>query len=72
MSVFWNLSYMAVASSLDDVTISISSIYFMKNIHDEQMDSAHHSSWPIYEIASMLDMLDPMGSPDVCRYFHCR
>ena len=50
---------MAVASSLNDVNISISSIYLVKNIDDEEMDSARRSNWSIYEIASI-------GTPDVC------
>ena len=57
---------MAVASSLDDVNISILSIYLVKNMHDGQMDSAQHSSWFIYKMASMPDILDPIGSPDIC------
>ena len=35
-------------------------------MHSGQMDSARCSSWSIYEIVSMPDILDPMGSPDVC------
>ena len=31
MSMFWNFSYMMVASLLDDVNMSISSIYLVKN-----------------------------------------
>ena len=42
LSMFWNFSYMAVASVLDDVNISILSIYLVMN---EQMDSACYSSW---------------------------
>ena len=57
---------MAVASSLDDVNISISSIYLVKNMHDGQMDCARRSSWSIYEMTSISAILDPMGSPDIC------
>ena len=66
LSMFWNFSYMAVASSLDEVNMSISSIYLVKNVHGGQMDSAQRSSWSIYEIASMLDILDLMGIPVIC------
>ena len=72
MSIFWNFSYMAVASSLDDANISILSIYLVKDINDGLMDSARRSSWSIYEIASMPDILDPIDSLDVCRYFRCK
>ena len=51
--MFWNFLYMAVCSLLDDVNMSISSIYLVKNMHDGQMDSAQCSSWFIYEMASM-------------------
>ena len=63
--MFGNFSQIALASSLDDVNISISSIYLLKNINDGQMDAARHSSWFIYEITSLPDMLDPMGSSGV-------
>ena len=48
------------------MTTCILSIYLVKNMHDEQMDSAQHSSWSIYEMARMPDILDPMGSPVIC------
>ena len=59
---------MTVASSLDDVNMSIPSVYLVKNMHEGQMDSARRSSWFIYEMASMPDILDPMGSPVICLY----
>ena len=55
-----------MASLLDDVNMSISSIYLVKNMHDRQMDSVQCSSWSIYEMASMPNILDPMGSPVIC------
>ena len=61
--MFWNFSYMAVAHSLDDVSMSISSIHLVKNMLDGQMDSARRFSWSIYEMARIPDILDPMGSP---------
>ena len=61
-----NMSIYVLASLLDDVNINIWSIYLVKNIHDGQMDTARRSSWSIYEIASMPDMMDPVGSTDVC------
>ena len=56
---------MVVASSLDDVNMSIASIYLVKNMHDGEMDSTQCSSWSIYEMASIPDILDPIGSPVV-------
>ena len=41
------------SSSLDDVNISISSIYLVKNMYDGKMHSARHFSWSIYERASI-------------------
>ena len=43
--MFWNISHMAVAFSLDDVNMSISSIYLVKNMHDGQINSTQRSSW---------------------------
>ena len=42
-------------------------------MHDGQIDSAQHSTWFKYEMASMPDILDPMGSPGIfSRYFRCK
>ena len=35
-------------------------------MHDGQMDSAQCSNWSIYEMPSMPNILDPMGSPVIC------
>ena len=40
MPVCFETSHMVVASLLDDVNMSIFSIYLVKNMHDGQMDSA--------------------------------
>ena len=57
---------MAVASLLDDVNMNISFIHLVKNMHHRQMDSALRSCWSISEMASMSDIIYPMGSPDIC------
>ena len=37
-------------------------------MHNEQIESARRSIWSIYEMANMSDILDIMGSPDICLY----
>ena len=34
-------------------------------MHDRYIDSARRSSWSIYEMAIMPDLLDPRGIPDI-------
>ena len=66
INVWELLIFRVVASLLDDVNMSISSIYLVKNIPDGQMDSARRSSWSIFEMARMPDIFDPIGSPVIC------
>ena len=35
-------------------------------MHDGQMNSSRRSGWFIYEMASILDILGLMGSPEAC------
>ena len=71
VTMFWNFSYMAVASSLVDVNMTILSIYPVKNMYNGQMGSAlvvSYMKWLecwIYWIPCVVLIL-------VCKNFCCK